>query len=70
MTEERRGRHSKEIMKGQYIADSTYSTANLRGLSDNTGNKKKHIIKQTAAPKLHAPNMSMRSHRLTRQSLC
>jgi hypothetical protein len=47
------------------IAEATYKIANLRGLSVKTGNKKKQSMKQTAAPKLHAPNISMRSHRLT-----
>jgi hypothetical protein len=46
----------------------THKMANLRGLSDKTGNKKKQIMKQTAAPKLHAPKMSIRSHRLTIRS--
>lgn len=48
---------------GRYL--ETYRMANLRGLSESTGNKKKQIKKQTAAPALHAMNTSIRSHRLT-----
>lgn len=44
----------------------TYKTANLRGLSVSTGKRKKQIMKQTTAPRLQAPKMSIRSHRLTR----
>lgn len=43
----------------------TYKTANLRGLSVSTGKRKKQIMKQTTAPRLQAPKMSIRSHRLT-----
>lgn len=39
--------------------------ANLRGFSDKTGKRKKQRRKQTAAPRLHAMKMSIRSHRLT-----
>lgn len=44
---------------------NTYRMANLRGLSDSTGNRKKQSMKHTAAPRMHAMNMSIRSHRLT-----
>lgn len=44
---------------------ATYKMANLRGLSVRTGKRKKQIMKQTAAPRLQAPKMSIRSHRLT-----
>lgn len=44
---------------------STYRTANLRGRSDSTGNKKKQIIKHAAAPRLQAEKASKRSNRLT-----
>lgn len=43
--------------------------ANLRGFSDSTGNRKKHRKKHTAAPTLHAMNISIRSHRLTGEIL-
>jgi hypothetical protein len=43
----------------------TYRIANLRGFSESTGNRKKQITKQTAAPRLHAEKMSIRSQRLT-----
>lgn len=45
---------------------ATYRIANLRGLMAKAGNRKKQIRKQTAAPRLHAAKMSIRSHRLTR----
>lgn len=44
---------------------ATYKMANLRGLSVRTGNRKKQIMKQTAAPRLQAAKMSIRSHRDT-----
>lgn len=44
---------------------NTYRMANLRGFSDSTGNRKKQSMKHTAAPRMHAMNMSIRSHRLT-----
>lgn len=47
------------------ICRATYRMANLRGFSDRTGNRKKQSRKQTAAPRLHAMKMSIRSHRLT-----
>lgn len=43
--------------------------ANFRGFSDSTGNRKKHRKKHTAAPTLHAMNISNRSHRLTGETL-
>ena len=43
----------------------TYRIANLRGFNDNTGKRKKQRKKHTAAPRLHATKMSIRSHRLT-----
>lgn len=46
----------------------TYKMANLRGLNVRTGNRKKQIMKQTAAPKLQAAKMSIRSHRDTRST--
>lgn len=45
----------------------TYRITNLRGLKDRTGNRAKQMTKQASAPKLHAPKMSKRSHRLTRK---
>lgn len=43
--------------------------ANLRGFVANTINRKKHKAKHTAAPKLQAMKMSMRSHRLKAKKL-
>lgn len=43
----------------------TYKMANLRGLSDRTGNKAKQMTKQARAAMLKAPKTSSRSHRLT-----
>lgn len=43
----------------------TYRITNLRGRRDNTGNKAKQMTKQARAPRLQAPKMSKRSHRLT-----
>lgn len=51
-----------ELHQGQ----ATYKMANLRGLSVRTGKRKKQMRKQTAAPRLQAAKMSIRSHRLTR----
>jgi len=48
-----------------FVEEWTYSTANFRGLNESTGNKKKQMTKQAAAPKLQAENARMRSHRLT-----
>ena len=48
----------------------TYRTANFRGLSVSTGKRKKQIMKQTVAPRLQAPKMSIRSHRLTSDKIC
>lgn len=45
----------------------TYRITNLRGRNDSTGNRAKQMTKQASAPKLQAPNMSKRSHRLTRK---
>lgn len=44
---------------------NTYNTTNLRGLSVKTGNRAKQITKHARAPRLQAPNMRRRSHRLT-----
>jgi hypothetical protein len=49
------------------IWNITYKMANLRGFNDSTGKRKKQIMKHTAAPRLQAMNMSIRSHRLTRE---
>lgn len=38
---------------------------NFDGLSDRTGNRKKQITKQAAAPKLQAPKIINRSHLFT-----
>lgn len=46
----------------------TYRMANLRGLRESTGKRKKQMKKHTAAPTLHATKMSIRSHRLTVES--
>lgn len=50
------------------LGKATYKMANLRGLSVRTGNRKKQIMKQTAAPRLQAAKMSIRSHRDTRST--
>jgi predicted esterase YcpF (UPF0227 family) len=52
------------IITGGYW-NGTYKMANLRGFNDSTGKRKKQIMKHTAAPRLQAMNMSIRSHRLT-----
>jgi hypothetical protein len=44
---------------------NTYKMANLRGLSDKTGNKAKQMTKQANAATLKAPKTRRRSHRLT-----
>jgi hypothetical protein len=38
---------------------------NLDGLSDRTGNRKKQMTKQAAAPRLQAPKIINRSHLFT-----
>lgn len=43
----------------------TYKMANLRGLSDKTGNRAKQMTKHAKAATLKAPKMRSRSHRLT-----
>lgn len=43
----------------------TYRMTNFRGFSDRTGNRAKQMTKQARAPRLQAPKMSNRSHRLT-----
>jgi len=43
----------------------TYKMANLRGLSDKTGNKAKQMTKQANAATLKTPKTRRRSHRLT-----
>jgi len=47
------------------IGGATYRIANLRGLSERTGNSAKQITKQAKAAKLQPPNMSNLSHLLT-----
>lgn len=54
-----------EVWEVESKSTDTYKTANLRGLSVSTGKRKKQIMKQTTAPRLQAPKMSIRSHRLT-----
>jgi hypothetical protein len=61
-------REPKVEREGRGIRRATYRMANLRGLSESAGNRKKQMTKQTAAPRLHAKNMSIRSHRLTVKS--
>lgn len=41
-----------------------HNIANLRGLKERTGKRKKQITKHAAAPTLQPANMSMRSHLL------
>lgn len=53
------------IKQGTRSVGYTYSIANFRGCSDKTGNKAKQITKHAKAARLHAPNMSNRSHLLT-----
>ncbi len=43
----------------------TYRITNLRGRRESTGKRAKQMTKQTKAPRLQAPKMSNRSHRLT-----
>lgn len=43
----------------------TYKMANLRGLSDKTGNKAKQMTKQANAAMLKTPKTRRRSQRLT-----
>jgi hypothetical protein len=44
----------------------TYNVTNLRGpVMLMAGKRKKEMAKQAAAPRLHAPNISSRSHLLT-----
>lgn len=57
------GAGGKEGGGGKRI--NTYNTTNLRGLSVKTGNRAKQITKHARAPRLQAPNMRRRSHRLT-----
>ena len=61
-----RGRQgSRDVSTDSANGEATYNTANLRGLSVRTGNRKKQIKKQIAAPRLQAPKMSILSQRLT-----
>ena len=46
-------------------AGHTYSMANFRGSSANTGSSVKQITKHAAAARLNAPKISSRSHLLT-----
>ena len=43
----------------------THRMANLRGAQARTKKSRMQMVKQTAAPRLHAPKISRRSHRLT-----
>ena len=45
--------------------DGTYNMANLRGTAAKMKNRLKQMMKQIKAPRLQAPKMSRRSHRLT-----
>lgn len=46
-------------------ARSTHSMTNLRGLSERTGKRVKHMTKQARAARLQAPKINKRSHLLT-----
>lgn len=60
-----RPRADRRVTFGTKRNRYTYNIANLRGFRDNTGNKAKHMTKQTRAAALQAPKTSRRSHRLT-----
>ncbi len=42
---------------------------NLRGFGNRTGQKAKQMTKQAKAPRLQAPKINKRSHRLTRSGI-
>lgn len=57
---------SRLLWQCQYKYGNTYRTTSLRGLArEMRGKRKKHMTKQASAAKLQAPNISIRSHRLT-----
>ena len=53
---------------GRVVEVATHSMTNLRGRSDSTGNRVKHMTKQARAARLQAPKISKRSHLLTTTS--
>jgi hypothetical protein len=53
-------------MQWEILGRNTYKTTSLRGLpAAMTGKRAKHMTKQARAPRLQAPKISRRSHRLT-----
>lgn len=52
------------------VWEATYRMTNFLGRSERTGNRAKQMTKQARAARLQAPKTSIRSHRLTRKTVC
>src|SRR4051794_19663872 len=57
------------MLGGRVVGCYTYRITNLDGLKERTGKRAKQMTKQARAPRLQAAKTSIRSHRLTAQSI-